>query len=191
MAHFQTCPTHCRQSNMKQVNSLFYLIWSHGGQPATLVMIRRNNLRVCRKATSPNSFLQLRPVLYCMKTELDSNVECIMLIWWHLQTFPWAARTSMSCWRSWSDSFTSRSRESQLEYVYEYIHIVIVCMTYSILFCFLAFSLSLDIGTLRSHSPSLVSVLPVSLYDISTWCKPTNQLSLHRKDCQNTLHRNW
>lgn len=69
---------------------------------------------------------------------------------------------------------------------YQYINIVIVCMTYSILFCFIAFSLSLDIGTLRSHSPSSVSVLPVSLHDISTWCKltkncfsPQKRLSKH------------
>lgn len=56
---------------------------------------------------------------------------------------------------------------------YQYITVVVVvvvvdeCVLYLTLFCAHSVSLSLDIGTLKSHSPFSVSVLLVSVYHMS------------------------
>lgn len=77
---------------------------------------------------------------------------------------------------------------------YQYVTVVVVVECFFIfktLFCAHSFSLSLDIGTLRSHSPLSVSVLLVSVYDMSAWHKPTTDcVSFRREDRQNTLRRN-
>lgn len=49
---------------------------------------------------------------------------------------------------------------------YQHITVVVEWVSYLTLFCAHSFSLSLDIVTLRSHSPFSVSVLPLSAYDV-------------------------